>query len=278
MAQTENDVVKLQNTTEIEQSIYHNGRRYSLPAQTMEPFPREIAMRFLEERAQYVCVFVPSSVPRALENEGLVYVANMSGNPFAPPKVTVTRYYKGTEELIEIDNPMRIPRVIRHQMGIGQVYLDAENGEPDEKESINRPRVLIAIPPYSRIPVPLHVAEFLYGRDSRQEPHMRGTILPARPPVLFEPNETWPLDDVRLYAGLMDPHSFAAFLDKTKSVNAILSEAEYKGDGVRIDDARRRMLNALFFRLVDSRYPLVDEREFRDKKKELANVNSGGKK
>jgi hypothetical protein len=275
MAQTENEAVKLQNTTDVEQSVYFNGRRYTIPPQNIETFPREIAMEFLAHRAQFVSVFTPASIPRALEGENLTYIANVTGNLFLPLKVRVTRYHKGTEEEIEIDNPMRIARVIRHQMGIGQVYLDAENGEPDEKESINRPRILIELPPFVRLPFPAHVAEFLYGRDSRQEAHMRGGIIAARPPTRFEPNETWPLDDVRLYCGLMDPHSFSPYLDKTKSAHAILAEVEYKGDGARIDSAKRQLLNTLFFRLVDARYPLVDEAEFRDKKKELANAIGG---
>jgi len=267
MAQTE--TFTLENWTDVEQFIWLGNERKVIPPFSKRPFDEKTALTFLEACGRYVGIYRPAKL-HGEPGEEKVWIANMTGTPFAPLKIQRQRKWRGDWIYEDVDNPMRVPRPLRYQMSIGQKVIDDPN-TPGEHIALKQPRVPIELPIRARVLVGQSTAEFLFARDSYQEPALRGQIIPCREPSSFEPNDTWHLDDLRLYAALFHAQSFAPWIDPAKGT--VKSEASYK-NADEMELARVALLDVLFYRLVDERFPLVPEQEFKLRKSQLAQKKS----
>lgn len=261
MAQTENsgNIITLHNTSDVPQHVFYNERRETIYPKTTRALPEGLAREFLAQRGNYVVIYRPIVVPN-LEGAKKVYVANATGNPFLPEKVKVSRKHRGDWIEEEKPNPLRIPFLISERVGRGQTYQPVRLGDGDE--SLNHPAVMIQIPPFERVHLAAPFAYVLQERDNRRDHIWRGQVwVDCRgpsDPQFFEPNDSWSYEEVRLYARLMDKDTFEPLL-----INKFPEESSIKDKNKNnIFEKKKQLMDLLFFRCIDPKYPYPSREEF----------------
>lgn len=250
------DVITIQNGTDVEQAAYDvSGKKHVLIPHAVLPFPTAVARLFLEQRSSYVSVWKSVRVPPAKAGEQIVYVANVTGNPFLPQTVDWKYLDKATklERIEKIPNPLRTPFPIRRLYAQPQVIGMSPGGT---KTTFSTPAIPVVIPPWQRVAVPLSCAEWLTRRDAQQEEHFAGALIMARAPAAFEPNETWELHEMMVFARLMDDKA-QGWISEKEAFKALDSN-----DDVKLAELKIKLLNQLFYRLVDERYALPPKEAF----------------
>lgn len=263
MSDTTAEVVVLRNITDVPQHIFVNDRRETIHGQQTRALPGNIAKLFLEQRGKFVIRHEAPRMPVMPGYSG-VWLANGTGNPFLPAKISIQVHDKRTNMYVDelVDNPMRRPQYVRERVGQGQVVQPSREG--DGEESVNLPKVTVEIPPYERVLVPGPLATVLLNRDDSRELHNRGQVRLCRAPGGFEPNETWGLDEIRTYASLLDPVGLLPFM-QSKYEGHIPPEIYFKGNKSAMAEAKKKLLDILFFRLIDEQYTLPTQEEFKRK-------------
>lgn len=242
--------IALKNRTgEVQRAFVDGNIEQLLPYQTGN-FSPEVAAAFLEQRRGFVSKHVAARIPTPLPNEQIIWIANVTGNPFLPERVTLRRYKKGEEEEYEVDNPLRTPAVIRRKYKGGQ-RTQQTRLDPYSEESLNLPGDYVELPPYTRAPISVVLGEWMLRRDNQQARHHIGKMIQCRPPAEYEPNEAWSIPRLRFYAAqILDiPQNY---LDAITGPDADLSEGEQKIG----------LLRHMFFRLVDERWNLPSKASF----------------
>lgn len=253
------NTVRLQNLIEIEQFIFYEGKRWVLgPFQTSQ-FPAPIARAFQHERGQYVREYSRES-GYVLQGEPIIWLANATGSPFYPDKVSREVVKKGRVEYEEIDNPLKRPRFQRWNIHIGQKVVEVDSSDGREKKFINFPPRVFELSPFERKPFAAKYAERTLEREGFCEEHERGKIVACRPPEPGEPNGSWPYEEIRLYAEMMDPATFKPMMYAEKGLK-IKFPATIKNERHE-EELKAELLSYLFFRLIDSRFPLVPYEAF----------------
>jgi hypothetical protein len=261
--------ILLENKSDIAQHVWYQDKREQIAPYGVRAVNADLARLFLAERGEFVKRFEEISVPHLQINEKTTFIANMTGNPFVEPTVTVKRIHRGKEEDYELDNPFSTAKIITHKMNGGQLIQQCAN-DASSYESINLPGTVIRIPPYRRVRIGRIAADWLLRRDLQQLQYARGQLREVSEPYEFEPNEAWPLDDLRLMAKLMDPQRFTP---------NVVGPSEAELDPSDVDDAATKLWHKMFFTLIDERYPAITEAEFlRTKKDMLQRKMGGGKK
>lgn len=260
------DTITLYNTTDIEQTAYTpDGKRYSLAPHEVRPLVRDVAEAFLTQRSKFVQTYQAVYIPPS-PGESITWIANATGNPFQPAELVRVRLNRqtGIDEEFKIPNPLFIARPVEMALSKSQTISDSRQG--GFKESFSHPPSMVKIPPLTRVPVPRTVAEWLLRRDAQMGDGYQGSLVECRGPSDFEPNESWPLDEMMLYAEAMD--------GKTSWKKHIPKN----GDD---HDKKMAFYKALFFRLIDESYALVDKTYFQnlvaEKTAPDAAVIAGGK-
>lgn len=248
------ELITIENLSNIEQHVWDElGIRHSLPPHAILPRREELAKLFLKEKGKYVRKYVPFQIPD-VPGEPKQWLANVSGNPLLPKEITFpqTDRKTGLTVYLKKPNPLATPVTVKHKMQRGQERaLDGEGKET----ALNLPPVTIKFPPGTRLQVSDSIANWLIMRDDMQEDDCRGRLIRCREPSEFEPNESWDYDDIRLYAEMMDaPVDLKKAFPPAKSV---------KGD---TDVLKERLVNTLFFFLVDEKYSLPPKHAFDAKK------------
>lgn len=241
--------IYLKNTSNITQCVFDTeGRRIELGAYAVGQFRGEEASLLLEECGHCVREYQPTSIPEVPGE--LVWVANVSGSPFLPRHVRI-KVYNRNERRWEDTNT---PNLVREP----QPFVGSFNLNQDAKGR-NLGRRPVEIPPYYRLPVPKTIASWLLMRCQHTLPENRGIIRECRAPTDFEPTMAWDLDDLIMY-GMM--------LDKNFHIDhSARSKADLKNDEYEIDKEVQRLVNILFFYVVDERYNLPTKNKFEAYKK-----------
>ena len=238
--------MKLENMSAVPQSVYDSeGKRYQLLGNGVDTFPEHIARLFLDgEAARFVQPFVSVDIPPR-PGMPIIWMANMTGNPFAPPEVEVERKEHDNWVKVTVPNPMREPQVLEWSIRRDQETVPGADGQPDV---INHPPQRLRLAPFQRHPIPANIMMQLETSDSLQPgEHHRGKIMHCRAPSPGEPDETWKYDEIRAYAHLVDENSFN---DVTFPPSSKLET------GTDINRIKLALLRHLFFRLVDDRFRL----------------------
>lgn len=261
VSSAQSEVLHLINDSRVPQSVIDtslpNAPRYELQPFTSQPFPRRIGELFLSKCSHAVRRYSPVKLPGGDPDDPTVYIANMTGNPFLPATIKVQRVHKGEHISVEVENPLRKATVVRHEMSRGQ-KIGQNPKDPGEMTFSNQPKIPVVIPAGVRLPASRGVAEWILLRDARQEERHMGKIIEARAPGAFEPNETWPLQDLLLYAATLDSSSAMA-----AEIGKVPREHEYKDRPDLEREARVKFFyNVLVYRLYDMEYPLVTQDEF----------------
>jgi hypothetical protein len=241
----------IQNLTDVAQKVIWDDRIEVLQPYSTREVSRGLAMAFIERRAGYVVEYVPAVVPSPVEGDARVWIANATGNPFLPKKLFDKVVRKGVETIIELDNPLCTPVAITHMMSQSQIVQPAPR-DPNSMESVNLPRLPVRIPPFQRIMVGQTVANWLIRRDQQQARHHIGKLVTCDQPADYEPNDTWPLDEIREYACFIDDVKFRRDHSEWGDV---LGPAENELNGeAAVLDAKITLLHKLFFTLIDRRF------------------------
>jgi hypothetical protein len=218
---------------------------------------KSIAKLFLKEYPQYIKEFVPQKIPAPRPEERMEWVANVSGNPMEPEFVYVPGKKK-EDPPMKVENPKRQPLSLSFKYKEDQIVVSNDTNEGGN-DVFDQPPIDIVLPPYERLLVPQRIAFFVLQRDNMQyDKHRKGRVITCRAPSDFEPNSTWDLDDVRVYAHLVDPHTF----DKKLMQETFKSKGGLHGQHQKIEETKRNLLRHLFFWLVHPRYALPNEPGF----------------
>lgn len=250
------EVITIHNGSEVPQHIYdETGRRHALEANQVLPMPAKIAKLFLAERGRFVSIWRPVQVPPGQVGEPTVYVANITGSPFLPEKVAHKYMDKATklEKVEHIANPLRVPFPVLRMYPQPQKVILSPGGT---QTTLSTPPLPVRIPPWHRLPVPKSCADWILRRDAQQDDKMAGALMEARAPTGFEPNDTWELHEILVYCRMVDD-SAAGWLTEREVWKAIESN-----DDVKIAEFKIKLLNTLFYRIVDDRWSLPTKQAF----------------
>jgi hypothetical protein len=227
--------------------------RYDIQPLHTERFPAPIARQFLAQHPHWVRL--PSNetgAPIRFPSERTVYIANITGSRVLPESVNVERHIDGEDRVVTIPNPLRTPTVVQHRLqGTQDLY-----GPDNDRKSRKHPSVNMTLEPLKRYALSWGDAETILSRDARAAEGHKGRVVRVDPPSSCEPNETWPLDDIRAYAHVVDPEFFdqAALTKKFPKAANYCPPGTSEPDSNALGKAKKELLNALFPCLVDSRY------------------------
>jgi hypothetical protein len=248
MAQTRT----VQNLTPVVQKVVWTDRFETIQPYSVREVPVDLGQTFVDRRPGMVVWAEKAAVPRLQAGERPVWVANATGNPFLPKKVYDKIVRKGEEKLIELDNPLCTPVILKCWMSQGQLVQACER-DANANESVNLPKLPIIIPPYQRVCVGAALADWLVRRDQQQLKHHHGKLAIVEEPAAFEPTEQWSLNDIREYCEFVDGETFVR---KHEVYGDVLgpTEKEVGDDATAAQEAKVRLLHWLFFRLIDPLY------------------------
>ena len=262
-------MVLLENMSNVSQNVTDDDLVvHSIPPLGRFPYPEAIANKFLTERGRYVRIYTPTAIPPPnAVNEPMEWIANVTGNPDTPPKIKLTETHRGEPKVVEYEHLCHKARVLEYKMNRGQQRDIDNSGLPFHK---NLGTYLIRLQPYERALVPKHVADFVKTRASMIGSELGTVVTSVRAPSPWEPNVTWTLGDMWLYATLFDSSKFTPAFEKqlaqvadpsAKSVKQIIE----KFPGL-VNEVKQELWKHLFFRLCNDEYPLVNEAVFNAKK------------
>lgn len=241
------ECITIQNLTDRRQSIFDTegilgtpGKRFDIEAYQTMDVEADLAGLFLTHRPNAVQEYVPAQIPDK-PNDPKVWIANGTGNPFLPDTVKVSRIVKGERVDIEIPNPVKRPQIVMRTMHGGfEKVGNSGNEETRPKQSLR-----FEFPPYRRFYVSRTYAEWNIERDTVAEAHHQGKIRVCAAPRPFEPNNSWPLEHLQVYARLL------GIGDVGKRPDIIgKDESEYANED-EVNEARDVLARALFFTLLD---------------------------
>jgi hypothetical protein len=252
-------LVQVLNDSGVEKTIYETGTgvRYTIAAHTVLPVPENVAQQFLGSHPRYCKIFKPVEIPH-IDSDERVWIANMTGSPFVAATFEV---YQGD------DKP---PKVYQNLLFKAQPltftwYRGQENiGTPEEPFYKNVPPITIEVLPFRRDPYPKRIADWLVQRCQTAPFPYTNLLREVRAPSDFEPNETWSLADMRLYASMIDPEFFTRDF-----LNEKFPREESIKDPSRVGEIKQLLYQYLFFRLVDDEFSLVTREGFEKRRKEL---------
>ena len=127
--------------------------------------------------------------------------------------------------------------------------------------------VQIQLRPYERQLVSISFARWFHNRASFQPPHKQGNIRICRGPSEFEPNPTWSLNDMLLYANMVDE----GFFTKEKIAHEFGDEKQWEGKPDELHNHIVKLWQFLFHRLVDDEYALPSQAAFEKRKADMVN-------
>lgn len=244
------EAVTLENTSDETMHVFDaKGIRHSILPMSVAVRPQEIADLFLTTKSRYVRKYRASSIPDR-PGERKMWLANVTGNPAASDTIEVQRMDRKTGLTIyeKRPNPLKAPQAVQYRMQRGQEIGIAEDGK---EFWLNLSAVKVRFPSAQRFPVSESIAKWLLQRDAMQDEGNVGKIVDCRPPSDFEPNESWPYDHVRIYAGLMQVP-----IDLKKEFPPAM---QAQGD---VSELRDKLLHALFFFLINEKYTLPNKAAF----------------
>lgn len=265
-------LVKLKNTTTVTQAIMHEHedgtiRQHSLKAGEVKRLPSDVVKSFLKEVPDNVLI-VAEEVNTAVEDEipqeyGTIWLANVTGNPDAPDTVKAKRWNREKRRYVieEVPNPLK-PETVQSRMWSP---AQKEVMTPSGPTLASYPAKRVSLVPFSRREVPKDLAKWILRRDRNAQPESVGRIIKSRKPSGFEPDETWSLEDARLYLKYCDP---AAELGKTEK--EVLAEFDDKNSyeaQQALEEARSLVLRRCFFRVVNPDVVLPTKKSFETFKK-----------
>ena len=255
-------ITTIQNNTGVPQSIVFKGKQIILDASSTGSFDEEVAKKFIESRSPLVSIIEeePDLFDGGTE---MVWIANFTGNEDLSETISVKHWSGGRWSRTDIPNPKREARVIERFMDMGMKSYTAKDGV---FEGMNLPKTRFRLPAFTRRAFPKNLANWSLKRDALSD--LNGSLVKSRAPTMFEPDESWSLDDARGYLRLIDPSAPVG-----SSESDVIKKASQDPEAVRAGEsgvmayvtaAKRTVLRRLFFRVADPQYHLPTREEFNE--------------
>jgi hypothetical protein len=248
------NLVTVQNLSSRPKSIVYQGKQITIGPSTNETYQKEVADRFLSTHVGTV-VNVEAGLSQDVGDVtgvDTMWVANITGDPDAPDMVTGEPYMnkQGEKVIPQFPNPRKNAMVVKRPYDLGQQpYIEKDGSE----SALNLAKIMVVIPPLGRRQLSKDIGEWMLNRDRITDPGARGRLMKSRAPSSFEPDMTWPLDEMRIYIKLCDA---------SKEVGA--SEATITAEGGDVDAAKRTLWPRLFMLLVNPEVRLPTRQEFNE--------------
>lgn len=249
--------VPIRNRSKVDQFILMDGERLEIKAYHTKVVPPHVADAFTEACSPHV---VREDGVSAIDDEAImpgaevVWLMNTTGNPDSPETLRFKKMTKEGQVDIEVPNPKHEPIVVRQEKDGGQKPGRVKG----EHTLLNMGSIQIVVWPYSRKAFDKDTAEWLLRRDAGQMETMIGCLKPAREPSGYEPNDTWELDDLQLYAVMLG-------IEKVGPKLSTLKKTASKGTRSLeelVDETKTEVLKRLFFRIADKDYPVPSNEEW----------------
>lgn len=257
------DYTILQNADGRDKHVWEvdSGIQHTIYAHEVRAFPDGLAKMFLDQHPRFVHIQRKTEI-HLKPDERAVWIANVTGNPHAKDEVDVSKIVDGKERWNRIPNPHRKPQALKFRMHQDQIWY----GPPDDRKCLNPAPFDVHIPPYERVQLSANMADTILNRSMFVSAvEEKGKVRPCRAPGQFEPNVTWQLDDIRMYANIVDGKLFSLEALET----TYKAEASYAGDKNAIAEAKLALLHALFFCLIDDAFSLPTREGFERKRNEV---------
>lgn len=246
------------------------GRRLELPPLARRMYPKEVARKFMDQHPKWVRPYEETPIPTA-EGEDTVWIANMSGSELFPAEVEVIELVNGVEHRKLVPNPLREPTVLEFKVRPGQLLY----GPDDDRKKFQEAQKTIRLEPYRRYALPRGYADTIVNRAHNVPNHLKGRVQYCDEGAPYEPNETWPLNDVREYARIVDSTRFTdrAMAEEFPSEEMLREKKELN----QMETIKENLLHALFPRLVSDRFSKPNMEEFEAIKAQAAKPQGGRK-
>ena len=134
----QDNLLAIESTSSITQTILYKGEQYSLQPYSVQSFTADVSNAFLLQRPRHVREFVDVVLPPIEPGQSVMWLANTTGNPFLPETVQVSRVVRGERVQVDIPNSLREPWLLHYVMRIGQEWVPSR-WNPGEQECLNRP-------------------------------------------------------------------------------------------------------------------------------------------
>lgn len=259
----------VRNTSRVEQYVIIDGRRHAVAPYQIKVFDADIATAFLERCAPH-CISEGgiNSIDEDQPFGERVWLYNLSGNPDVPQEITIEEYEKGKQVKRSIPNPQFEGRVIGHKLGGGEKIVSVRG----EVTSLRYPPRQLMLYPWTRKAFEKEHAEFFLKRENEHAISHRLAVR-SRAPSGFEPNDSWELNDLVLYAKTVD--SKCIITPTTQTIEA-WHKAGRRDDLTDrlgfdctvlpafsvINQATGLMMRRIFFRVANPLYPLPSRSDF----------------
>lgn len=248
--------VPIRNRSKIDQFIIVGGERIELKAFHTKVVAPHLADAFTNECSPHVVreeggidQFQDAGAGAGVQpGQEYTWLMNATGNPDSPEELEFKRHTKDGPTIVSVKNPKHDPLIVRQELGGGQVPARTRG----EDTVLNLGKTEVTIWPYSRKAFDKPIADWLLRRDGQQGETMRGCVKEAREPTGHEPNDTWDLDDLQLYAKMLGIERVGAKMSTLKKTAKTKSRSLEE----LVDETKTELLKRLFFRVADKEYPL----------------------
>lgn len=262
-------------------SIYtETGSVVEIQPYSKKGLPLELAQEFISKYPGE-CSFTQAQQVMSGAEEDIVWVANMTGNKIKEASKDMVKHadtIEGKRTVVEFENPMREPIILSFSYwDPKKVFTDP--GDRDVSYSFSYPEKKFVLYPYQRKPITETMALHIFAGISNQDQiYKKNKMQVVRAPAPFEPDDTWALDELCVYAKMLDTKNMLNIFTTPIMIERFkfgkkktpLEEERAKGD----------LLKCLFFFIVDPEYILIEPKEFNDKlleAKKKSSVNPGEK-
>lgn len=276
--------VGIRNVTTVEQYVLVDGRRYSVGPLQIRVMEEPIARAFLERCApRIVREGGVGSVDEDHPREARVYLYNLSGNPDAPAEIQASVFENGKTITKMVPNPLREGVTCIRSLNGGEIIV-THKGETTARRL--PPRKVFVHPWTRKAFEHIEEANWMMNREGMRHKTVQ-MLAYSRPSTNFEPNESWTLDDICLYASIIDLKckcvpSEEILRMKAEKPNARNTLVEWFGEAGRnvrsgdevVDMAKDLMLRRLYFRVANPLYNLLTREDFESQKAKIVDTKS----
>lgn len=249
------ELVTLRNMTSRALPGFVDGAEYTLAPKGEDSFFPDVARELAAQWGNLVVQVAEMDGADAdikPKKPDFIYVANMTGDPDAPPEVEVSGHVTNPTTGLKVArkelNPKASPRSVSALYVPSQSSLRTRHGQSVGFQALKQ---RVVVPPYKRVRLPYEKAQLILGRDRRRHVNLSGLVIEAREPTNWEADPSWDLDDLRCYLRMMD-----------HEVDVGPSEKEVGADKRAIEVAKRNVWKRVFLRMVNRDFPLPTKQNF----------------
>lgn len=260
----------VRNISRVEQYVIIENRRHAIGPHQIRVFEDAIANQFVARCHPFV---IDEGGINAIDEDrprgDRVWIYNLTGNPDVPKEIEIQQSVKGGRvERVKIPNPLAEGQPVHRMKGGGEETKTVHG----ELTSVRHPARELIVHPWTRKAFDKDDAQWMLQREANRAPHMQ-MLARSRAPGPNEPNETWGLHELIVYARIVDtncpivPNEATLekwYADGYKDAisERLLVDVSHLPLQRVMAEAKNLMVRRLFYRVADVRYQLPTKEEF----------------